>query len=128
MLSVSFIFTAQSAVAKFEICNQTLSVLNVSIGQSTGEEIHSSGWWTIGPNLCADVISDALQTRYVYVYARDVFGKTALRGSTPMCISPKAFEIIGTTDCLQRGYIPVDFLEVDTLSSDFWTLFVFPPG
>ena len=117
------------AAAEFKICNQTFDVVNVAIGQYDRDDFETSGWWTIGPNQCADVITTTLRNRYVYVFAQDVFGKSVLTGSVPMCVKPDRFEIRGETDCLIRGYIEARFHEVDTLKSERWTLFLnSPPG
>ncbi len=116
------------ADAQFSICNQTLDVLNVSIGFFGRDSFQTSGWWTVGPNQCADVIDDELGARYYYVFAQDVFGRVVFSGATPMCIAPERFEITGDKDCLVRGYIEARFQEVDTFGSERWTLFVYPPA
>ncbi len=116
-----------AAAAEFKVCNQTFDVVNVAIGQYERDTFETSGWWTIGPNQCADVITTTLRARYVYVFAQDVFGKSVLTGSVPMCVKPDRFEIPGETDCLIRGYIEARFHEVDTLKSERWTLFLTPP-
>lgn len=115
------------ASAQFAVCNQSFDVLNVAIGQFTGEVFETLGWWTIGPNQCANVITDELTARYVYVFAQDVFGKTVISGAKPMCVAPDRFVIRGHEDCLVRGLIEARFLEVDTEETERWTLFVNPP-
>ncbi len=116
-----------AAVAQFSVCNRTLDVLNLAIGRYQYDGFVSSGWWTVGPNQCSNVIKEALDARYVYVFAQDVFGKVILSGATPMCVAPDRFDIRGETDCLLRGYIEARFHEVDTLRSERWTLFINPP-
>jgi len=113
--------------AAFAVCNQTFDVVNIAVGQSEEREFITRGWWTIGPNQCANVIKEELTARYIYVFAQDVFGQEILFGTTPMCIGPEAFEITGEQDCLARGYLPVDYLEVDTLRTERWTLFLTRP-
>ena len=114
--------------AQFSICNQTFDVVNAAIGSYERDSFKTSGWWTIGPNQCANVIDETLHARYYYVFAQDVFGRIVLSGATPMCIAPGRFEIPGETDCLIRGYIEARFHEVDTLRSERWTLFIYPPA
>ncbi len=116
-----------AARAQFSICNQTFDVVNVAIGQYDLDAFETSGWWTIGPNQCANVIDEQLRARYIYVFAQDVFGKSVLTGATPMCVAPDRFEIRGETDCLIRGFIEARFLEVDTQRTERWTLFLNPP-
>jgi uncharacterized membrane protein len=103
-------------------------VVNVAIGQFHLDAFETSGWWTIGPNQCADVIDEVLTARYIYAFAQDVFGRVILSGSVPMCVAPTRFEIRGEADCLVRGYIEARFHEVDTLRSERWTLFLYTPA
>lgn len=115
------------ARAAFAVCNQTFDVVNVAVGQSEDGTFITRGWWTIGPNQCANVIKEELTARYIYVFAQDVFGKEILSGRTPMCIATARFEIGGETNCLSRGFLPANYLEVDTLQTERWTLFLKPP-
>lgn len=112
------------ARAEFMVCNQTLDVVNVAIGQQTEAVFRTQGWWTIGSNQCATTIRGDLRYRFVYVYANDVFGQPILDGNTPMCIGPKRFVIDGSTACWQRGHIEADFFEVDTQQVARWTFFL----
>lgn len=123
---IGFVCVASSAFAQFSVCNQTLDVINVSIGQYDIDAFETSGWWTIGPNQCANVIDEQLSSRFLYVFGQDVFGKTILTGSTPMCVAPERFRIRGEQDCLERGLIEARFQEVDTLRSERWTVFIYP--
>lgn len=116
--------TAQPARAEFTVCNQTLDVVNVAIGQQADTAFRTEGWWTIGSNQCATTIRGDLKYRYVYVYADDVFGQPILDGTTPMCIGTKRFVIDGSEACWQRGHIEASFLEVDTQQVQRWTLFL----
>jgi len=112
------------ARAEFTVCNQTLDVVNLSVGQDVEETIQTEGWWTIGANRCVDVIREELNSRYVYIYATDVFGQPVLEGDADMCIGTKRFIIRGTEFCWQRGYKVARYLEVDTQDTVRWTLFV----
>lgn len=119
-----FLFTGTLAHAEFTVCNQSFDVLNVAIGQLHQDRFRTRGWWKIGPNQCANVIRKPLESRYIYVYANDVFGKAVLNGSVPMCITPDRFTIDDETDCLIRGYLEVPFIEVDTQQTKRWTIFI----
>ncbi len=125
--SAFFALLAKPVFAQFAVCNQTLDVINVAIGQYDIDAFETSGWWTIGPNQCANVIDSQLSSRYIYVFGQDVFGKSIVTGSTPMCVAPDRFEIRGDQDCLIRGLIEARFQEVDTLRSERWTMFIYPP-
>jgi uncharacterized membrane protein len=122
-------FTAP-ANAQFAVCNQTLDALNLAVATETGGVFSSEGWWTIGANRCVDVIKEELVSRYIYVYATDVFGQPILSGDftgEAMCVGTKRFEIKGTDSCWQRGYQSVRFMEVDTQAMSRWTLFLKDP-
>lgn len=116
----------QPARAEFAVCNQSFDVVNVAVGQDDGEAFVTEGWWTIGPNQCANVIREALNNRYIYVYAQDVFGQPVLNGTTQMCTGPQRFVIRGIDDCWANGHAAARFVEVDTQKTRRWTLFLAP--
>jgi uncharacterized membrane protein len=117
---------ALPARAEFAVCNQSFDVVNVAIGQFERDAFVTRGWWTVGPNQCANVIKEKLEARYVYVFAQDVFGNAILNGATNMCVGPKRFEIKGEKDCAVRGFVEVPYIEVDTQRTERWTLFLTP--
>jgi uncharacterized membrane protein len=112
------------AQAGFTICNQTLDIANVAIGESSSGELATRGWWVIAPNRCADVISGDLKSRYVYVQAVDGRGLTLLDGKTVLCSSTRQFEVVGKDNCWQRGFTTGTFQEIDTKAAQSWTLFL----
>lgn len=120
--------TAPAAKAQFQVCNQTFDVVNLALGHFVRAAFETTGWWTVGPNQCVFLIEDQLEARYVYVFAQDVFGRVILSGATPMCVAPDRFVIRGERDCLVRGFLEARFHEVDTLRSERWTLFLYPPA
>jgi uncharacterized membrane protein len=113
-----------AARAEFTVCNQTLDVVNLSIGQKVDGSFQTDGWWTVGVNQCVNVIQDELTNRYVYIYATDAFGHAILPGSTDMCIDRRRFTIRGIDECWQRGHIAARFYEVDTQAQIRWTFFL----
>jgi uncharacterized membrane protein len=119
---------AGPARAQFTVCNQTLDVVNVAIGQEVSDAFQTEGWWTVGANQCADVIREELANRFIYVYANDVFGQPVLHGTIDMCVGPKRFVIRGIESCWQRGHTAVKFFEVDTQAVERWTVFLTSPG
>ncbi len=127
VLLITVLLAPTPARAQLSVCNQTLDVVNVAIGRFDEGAFQTSGWWTVGPNQCANVIETQLDARYLYAFAQDVFGRVILTGATPMCVAPGKFEIRGETDCLVRGFLEARFLEVDTRRSERWTLFLYPP-
>ena len=121
---------AGPARAEFTVCNQTLDVVNLSVGQEQRDPSddeafwQTEGWWTVGANQCVNVIRDELANRYVYIYAIDVFGQPLLNGTTPMCVGTRRYVIRGDGDCWTRGYKQAPFFEVDTQNTVRWTLFL----
>ena len=118
------ILTAGKAHAEFTVCNQTLDVVNLAVGQKVDNADQTDGWWTIGANQCVNVIREELTNRYIYIYATDVFGHAILNGSIDMCIDRRRFSIRGIDECWQRGHIAARFVEVDTLEQVRWTYFL----
>jgi len=120
----ALILTSTTAQAQFTVCNQSIDVVNVSVGKDIQGVFYTEGWWAIGANSCANVILEELTNRFVYIYAIDVFGKEILFGSTEMCIDTKRFLIRGIDSCWSRGLQRVSFFEVDTMATERWTLFL----
>lgn len=117
---------ASPAKAELRLCNQSFDVLNVAMAEPEGQGFATSGWWRVAPNQCATLRRDALQSRYYYVFAADVFGNEVLAGAIPMCVAPRRFRVEGQQDCLLRGYLDARFAEVDTKDQPNWTVFVTP--
>ncbi|MEP6564150.1 MAG: DUF1036 domain-containing protein [Mesorhizobium sp.] len=112
------------ARAEFTVCNQTLDVVNLAVGQKVDNADQTDGWWTIGANQCVNVVREELTNRFIYIYATDVFGHAILSGSTDMCIERRRFSIRGIEECWQRGHIAARFVEVDTFDQARWTFFL----
>ncbi len=123
-VSAALFAVPNEARAEFTVCNQTLDVVNLAVGQEVDAAFQTEGWWTIGANQCVNVIREELTNRYIYIYATDVFGHATLTGSTEMCIDRRRFSIRGIDECWQRGHIAARFLEVDTLEQVRWTFFL----
>lgn len=117
-------YSAAGARAEFQVCNQSLDVLNVAIGYDDDGEFQTEGWWNVGANRCVDLIRETLTDRYIYVYAEDVFGQAAVAGDIAMCVGAKKFVIRGIKECWNRGHQEAHFVEVDTQSQERWTLFL----
>lgn len=113
-----------AARAEFVVCNRSFDVVNLAIGLGIGQGFQTEGWWTIGTNQCATVLKERLSNRYIYIYARDVFGRAVLDGDIQMCVDQKKFVILGIDSCWVRGLTGADFVEIDTGDSDRWTVFL----
>ncbi len=128
VVCASLFLAPAPALAEFTVCNQTLDVANVAIGKEFGSDFRTEGWWTIAANQCVDVIKSPLTSRYVYVYATDVFQRPLLSGATQMCVRPRRFTIDGIDACWQRGLQAARFAEVDTKAVERWTVFLRDPA
>ena len=121
-------FDVDPAQAEFKVCNQTLNLYNLAIGVETAGEFHTEGWWTISANACVTLIKGTLNSRFVYVFATNIYGDDALSGEWDMCIDSRKFYILRIKgeawNCWLRGYQQVKFKEVDTGKSASWTVFI----
>lgn len=134
LTGVMLFLSSNHAAAQLAVCNQSLDVVNVAIGHDRGTgasggrvQFYSEGWWTVGPNQCANVIRTPLVSRFIYIHAEDALGQVLVTGDTEMCIQPGRFSIEGIKDCWARGLLGAGFQEVDTLNASRWTLFIAGP-
>lgn len=130
VLTISLLFWGAPTVANesagFRVCNGMHEVTNVAVGRWGGENWVTEGWWVVGPGQCATVHTGTDATRYNYVFAQDVHGRTMLSGTTRMCVRPTAFVISQQSDCIAQGHVPALFTEVDTTGVPDWTVFLTP--
>jgi uncharacterized membrane protein len=111
-----------SARAGFSVCNDSFDVLNLAVAYDPGSGFISEGWWTIAPNRCVAVIRDRIVSRYVYVFATDVFNQALLGGAAAFCVDDGRFRIPGAGECWTRGHVAAGFAEVDIGEAEHWTL------
>ncbi|MFB9151320.1 DUF1036 domain-containing protein [Roseovarius ramblicola] len=120
------------ARAGFSVCNDSFDVLNLAVAYDAGAGFVSEGWWTIAPNRCVAVIRDRILSRYVYVFATDVFNQALLAGDAAFCVADDRFRIPGADECWARGHVAAEFAEVDIGEAGHWTLVLdgsgTPPG
>ena len=116
------------AQAEFTVCNDSFDVLNLAVAYDPGDGFFSEGWWTIAPNRCVPVIRERIRSRYVYVFATDVFNQALLEGAAEFCVDEARFRIPGAEDCWSRGHVAAEFAEIDIGQSDDWTLILNATG
>ncbi len=112
---------AGPVLADFKICNETGSKAFAALGYKADDQWRSEGWWAIEPNQCSTPIVGDLQNRYYYLFARSAIGRWS--GDYTFCYADEEFEILGDTDCTQRGYKTGGFLQIDTGGDEIrdWT-------
>lgn len=126
-----------AARAEFKVCNQTLNLYNVAIavkkpdltiGRDNTGVFYTEGWWTVPANACVQLVKEELTSRYVYLYATNIYGDDSLSGGEKLCIGSKKFVIAHPPgvlwNCWVRGYQQAGFKEIDTGSARSWTVFI----
>lgn len=132
--AAALLLGASPAAAQLAVCNRTLEPANVAVArdvappQAPEAEMQVEGWWTVGPNQCANVVQGELGSRFLFVHVQDVLGRAMLDGPTPLCVAYGRFRHTSPPDCWPAGLIEAGFHEIDTLDSPRWTLFLAPPG
>lgn len=104
---------APAAQADLRICNDTREVQSVALGYKGATDWTSKGWWNIDPGDCAVVVSGDLTKRYYYYHADSE--SDDFRGQNYIfCTRDRRFEVVGDTDCGDRGLQETNFREIDT--------------
>lgn len=134
ILAVGLCLRATDARAQLSICNDTdiafYAALAAPSDRTDGSEWTASGWYTLPPHGCSDLVAE-LRYRYYYLYVETMLFRTSVRighkeiwghssdrplvyGDYPFCVSPSdAFETAGTADCEAQDYEQVGFREID---------------
>ncbi|MGB7286261.1 MAG: DUF1036 domain-containing protein [Salaquimonas sp.] len=108
------------AKADFRVCNDTKSLVGVSLGYSIDGNWKTEGWWQVPGETCASILQGELNSRFYYIYAEDADRGGQWRGDIFMCTANKEFEIDGVDECFERGYQKTGFFEIDTDNRDSW--------
>ncbi len=116
----TFSVLVPSASADLKVCNNTKSLVGVSVGYREKDDWTVQGWWRIPPDVCASLIEGALSSRYYYLHAEDADTGGRWRGPVFMCTSSKQYKIKGLKDCFARGFERTGFFEVDTGNQKSW--------
>lgn len=104
---------APPALAELEICNDGTALFSIALGFKGEEDWESKGWWNIEPGNCAVVVAGDLTRRYYYYHA-DTQNDGFWGQGFMFCTSNALFDIVGDTDCGDRGFDATDFREIDT--------------
>jgi uncharacterized membrane protein len=109
-----------SAQADFRICNDTESLVGVSLGYREKGIWISEGWFQIKGESCSSLIEGDLSSRFYYIYAEDSDRGGQWRGDIFLCTSEQEFRIQGVEDCFKRGHVKTGFFEIDTGNRANW--------
>jgi len=112
--------TSTPAQAELKVCNNTSSLVGVSVGYRLPTGWVTEGWWRIPADACAIVLEGDLDARYFYLHAEDAETGGRWRGPVFMCTSSQKFKINGLKDCFTRGFEQTGFFEVDTADQKNW--------
>ena len=119
-LCLTFITAAQ---ADLRVCNKTTSRVGIAIGYKAERDWVTEGWWSVDASSCATILQGRLKGRFYYMYAVDYDEGGEWGGTTAfLCTHEKEFTIVGTSDCVARGYQRTGFYEIDTGSQPTWTI------
>jgi uncharacterized membrane protein len=110
------------AQAEFRLCNKTASRVGVAIGYKNQDIWTTEGWWNIPSNTCQTILGGPLISRFYYIYALDYDFGGEWGGNAVMCTQPRAFTILGTENCVARGFEQTGFYEIDTGEQSNWTV------
>lgn len=101
------------AQAELRICNETGELQSLALGFKGGTDWNSRGWYNIAAGECVTAVEGELTQRYYYYFADSRTG--GFQGQQYIfCIANNSFEIVGDTDCANRGFIEESFREIDT--------------
>jgi len=119
-LVLMLLLQTSPARADFRICNDTKSLIGISLGYRENGLWITEGWWQIPSETCASLVDGDLNSRFYYLYAEDADRGGQWRGDIFMCTSDREFRIDGVQDCFARGHKRTGFFEVDTSNKDSW--------
>lgn len=111
---------AQAAKADFRVCNDTKSLVGVSLGYAVDKKWTTEGWWQIPGETCSSLLEGELNSQFYYIYAEDADRGGQWRGEVFMCTADEEFKIDGVQECFSRGFQKTGFFEINTNNRDSW--------
>lgn len=119
VIGLSF-FASDEAKADFRVCNDTKSLVGVSLGYNIDGKWTTEGWWQIPGETCSSLLEGDLNSKFYYIYAEDADRGGQWRGDFFMCTADQEFKIDGVQECFSRGYQKTGFFEIDTDNRESW--------
>jgi uncharacterized membrane protein len=97
--------------AGYAVCNDTAKSVAAAIGQKSGRDGISHGWWKIAAGSCARLMADLGGADSVYLFVQKIGGGPLVSGPEKFCTANIEFDIQGRTGCAGRGLMDTGFLE-----------------
>jgi uncharacterized membrane protein len=110
------------ADADLKLCNGTPSRIGVALGYQDKNGWATEGWWNIPSETCENVLRGTLPSRYLYIFAVDYERGGEWSGQHYMCTKDSSFTIRNNKNCDGRGFDRKGFYEIDTGTSQSWTI------
>lgn len=110
------------AMADLKLCNATPGRIGVALGYQDKKGWATEGWWNIPSQTCESLLKGTLPSRYLYVHAVDYERGGEWSGTHYMCTKDNSFTIRNTKNCEERGLSRKGFYEIDTGTSQSWTI------
>jgi uncharacterized membrane protein len=114
--------TPVAAYADLKLCNATTGRIGVALGYQDKKGWATEGWWNIPSKTCESLLKGTLPSRYLYVHAVDYERGGEWTGRHIMCTKDNVFTIRNTKQCSKRGFNQKGFYEIDTGTSQSWTI------
>ena len=111
-----------AAMADLKLCNATPGRVGVALGYQDKKGWATEGWWNIPSQTCESLLKGTLPSRYLYVHAVDYERGGEWSGTHYMCTKDNSFTIRNTKNCEERGLSRKGFYEIDTGTSQSWTI------
>ena len=113
---------SDAARADLKLCNATPGRVGVALGYQDKKGWATEGWWNIPSQTCESLLKGTLPSRYLYVHAVDYERGGEWSGTHFMCTKDQSFTIRDTKGCEERGFSRKGFYEIDTGTSQSWTI------
>lgn len=113
---------SSGAHADLKLCNATPGRVGVALGYQDKKGWATEGWWNIPSQTCESLLKGTLPSRYVYIHAVDYERGGEWSGTHFMCTKDRSFTIRDNRRCEERGFSRKGFYEIDTGTSQSWTI------
>jgi uncharacterized membrane protein len=94
------------------VCNDSRTGMILALGQRTGGEFVSKGWWPVAAGACARAITAPLKEDAIWLSVQKSGGVSLVSGPDQFCVIAQEFEIKGRENCPARGYSTAGFARI----------------